>query len=192
MKRRLERRHLTQTGDRDDHKPRVFADYGHISVDSTLLLVAAKDRRTGMVFCCSRLDEGWCDIRTPRLLAKWIDGLECQEVTIRSNLEPSICELVRRARELCEEGATTVDEVSQPGDSSSHKGHPDNWLRLLVVPPACVSWRGWCAMLPRYSTLAQLVQMGTLCFDVCRDASSARGSLGFVSECGCGKRHWRR
>ena len=36
----LERRHLTQSGDRDDDRPRVFADYGFLSGDSTPLLVA--------------------------------------------------------------------------------------------------------------------------------------------------------
>ena len=36
--RRLERRHLTQSGDRDDDRPRVFADYGYLSGDSTPLL----------------------------------------------------------------------------------------------------------------------------------------------------------
>ena len=48
MGRGLERCHLTQSGDRDD-RPRVFADYGHFSGDSTPLLVG-KDRRTGVTF----------------------------------------------------------------------------------------------------------------------------------------------
>ena len=52
MGRGLERRHLTQSGDRDDDRPRVFADYGHLSGDSTPLLVA-KDRRTGMTFAAA-------------------------------------------------------------------------------------------------------------------------------------------
>ena len=43
MGRGLERRHLTQSGDRNDDRPRVFADYGYLSGDSTPLLVA-KDR----------------------------------------------------------------------------------------------------------------------------------------------------
>ena len=37
MGRALERRHLTQSGDRDDDRPRVFADYGYLSGDSTPL-----------------------------------------------------------------------------------------------------------------------------------------------------------
>ena len=43
---------LTQSGDRDGDRPRVFADYGHLSGDSTPLLVA-KDRRTGMMFAAA-------------------------------------------------------------------------------------------------------------------------------------------
>ena len=35
MGRGLERCHLTQSGDRDDDRPRVFADYGYLSGDST-------------------------------------------------------------------------------------------------------------------------------------------------------------
>ena len=81
MGRGLERRHLTQSGDRDDDRPRV---------------------------CRAR----W--------LAKWIDGLGCQEVTVRTDGEPSICELIRRVPELRSEGTTTVDEISPPGDSASN------------------------------------------------------------------------
>ena len=36
----LRRRHLTQSGDRDDDRPRMFADYGYLSGDPTPLLVA--------------------------------------------------------------------------------------------------------------------------------------------------------
>ena len=57
---------------------------------------------------------------TARLLAKLIDGWECQEIPIRTAEEPSKCELVRRARELHAEGAITVDEVSPPGDSGAN------------------------------------------------------------------------
>ena len=56
------------------------------------------------------------DPHAARLLAKWIDGLGCEEVTVRTDGEPSICELIRRVRELRVEGTTTVDEVSSPGD----------------------------------------------------------------------------
>ena len=52
----LERRHLTQSGDRDDDRPNVFAVYGYLSGDSTPLLVA-KDRRTGMTFAAAVSDE---------------------------------------------------------------------------------------------------------------------------------------
>ena len=55
-----------------------------------------------------------------RLLAKWIDGLGCQEVTVRTDEEPSICELVRRVRELRAEGTTAADEISPPGDSAAN------------------------------------------------------------------------
>ena len=47
-----------------------------------------------------------------------IDGLGCQEVTVRTVGEPSICELIRRVRGLRVEGTTTVDEISPPGDSA--------------------------------------------------------------------------
>ena len=65
--------------------------------------------------------KGGGDPHAARLLAKWIDGLVCQEVTIRTDGEPSICELVRRARELRAQGATTADEVSPPGDSAAYR-----------------------------------------------------------------------
>ena len=107
MGRGLERRHLTQSGDRDDNRPRVFGDYGYLSGQSTPLWVA-KDRRTGMTFAAAVSMKGGGD---PRLLAKWIDGLGCQEVTVRTGGEPSICEFIRRVRELRAEGTTTVDEI---------------------------------------------------------------------------------
>ena len=100
----LERRHLTQSGDRD-------GDYGYLSGDSTPLSVA-KDRRTGMTFAAAVSMKGGGDPHAARLLAKWIDGLGCQEVTVRTGSEPSICELIRRVRELPAEGTTTVDEIS--------------------------------------------------------------------------------
>ena len=40
MGRGLERRHMTQGSDRDDCRPRVFADHGYLSGDSTPLLIA--------------------------------------------------------------------------------------------------------------------------------------------------------
>ena len=100
-----ERRHLTQSGHRDDDRPRVFADYGYFSGDSTPLLVG-KDRRTGMTFAAAVSMKGGGDPHAARLLAKWI--------------EPSICELILRVRELRAEGTTTVDEVSPPGDPAGN------------------------------------------------------------------------
>ena len=73
MGRGLERRYLTQSGDRDDGRPRVIADYGHLSGDSTPLLVAM-DRRTGMTFAAAVSMKGGGDPHAARLLAKWIDG----------------------------------------------------------------------------------------------------------------------
>ena len=90
MGRRLERRHLTQSGDRDDDRPRVFADYGYLSGDSTPLLVA-KDTRTGMTFAAAVSTKGGGDPHAARFLAKWIDGLGCQEVTVRTDGESSVC-----------------------------------------------------------------------------------------------------
>ena len=86
----LERRHLTQSGDRDDDRPRVFADYAYPSGDSTPLLVA-EDRRTGMTFAAAVPMKGGGDPHAARLLAKLIDGLGCQEV---------YCKNRRRAKHL--------------------------------------------------------------------------------------------
>ena len=68
----LERRHLTQSGARDDDRPRVFADYGYLSRDSTPLLVA-KNRCIGMTFAAAVSMKGGDDPHAARLLAKWID-----------------------------------------------------------------------------------------------------------------------
>ena len=95
MGRGLERRQLTRSGDRDDDRPRVFADHGYLIGDSTPLSVA-KDRRTGMTFAAAVSMKGGGDPHAGRLLAKRIDGLGCQEVTVRTDEEPSICELIRR------------------------------------------------------------------------------------------------
>ena len=119
MGRGLERRYLTQRGDHDDERRRVFADYGYLSGDSTPLLVA-KDRRNGMTFAAAASMKGGGDPNAVRLLAKWIDGLGCQEVTVRTDGEPSICALIRRVRELRAEGTTTVDEISLPCDSAGN------------------------------------------------------------------------
>ena len=110
---------MARTGDRDDDRPRASADYGDLSGDSTPLLIA-KDRRTGMVFAASVSMKGGGDPHAARLLAKWTGGLEYQEATIRTDVELSICELVRRARGFRAEGATTVDEASPPGDSAAN------------------------------------------------------------------------
>ena len=115
----LERRHLTQSGYRDDDRPRVFADYGYLSGDSTPLRVA-KVRRTGMTFAAAVSMKGVGDPHAARLLAKWIDGLGCQEVTVRTDGEPNICALIRRVRELRAEGTTTADEISPPGDPAGN------------------------------------------------------------------------
>ena len=95
----MERRHPTQSGDRDDNEPRVFADYGYLKRNSTPLVVA-RDRRIGMTFAAAVAMKGGGDPLAGRLLAKWLDGLGCQEVTVRTDKEPSICEFIRRVREL--------------------------------------------------------------------------------------------
>ena len=73
-----------------------------------------------MTFAAALSMKGGGDSHAARLLAKWIDGLGCQEVTVRTDGEPSICELIRRVRELRAEGTTTVDEISPPGDSAGN------------------------------------------------------------------------
>ena len=120
-------RHLTQSGDRDDDRPRVFVDNGYLSGDSTPLLVA-KDRRAGMTFAAAVSMKGGGDPHAARSLAKWIGGFGCQEVTVRTDGEPSICELIRRVRELRAEWTTTVNEISPPGDYRQwdrREGHLD-------------------------------------------------------------------
>ena len=57
MGRGLERRHLTQSGDRDDDRPRVFADYGFLSGDSINTTVGCKGQTHRHDVCCSRFDE---------------------------------------------------------------------------------------------------------------------------------------
>ena len=73
-----------------------------------------------MTFAATVSMKGGGDPHAERLLAKRIDGLGCQEVTVRTDGEPSICELIRRVRELRAEGTTTVEEVSPPGDSAGN------------------------------------------------------------------------
>ena len=118
MGRGLERRHLTQSSDRDD-RPRVYADKSYLSGDSAPLLVA-EDRRTDMTFAAAVSMKGGGDPHAARMLAKWVDGLGCQEVTVSTDGEPNTCELIRRVRELRAEGTTTVDEISLPGDSAGN------------------------------------------------------------------------
>ena len=86
-----ERRHLTQSGDRDDDRPRVLADYGYLSGDSTPLQVA-KDRRTGVTFAAAVVVKGGGDPHAARSLSKWTDGMGCQEVIVRTDGEPSMCD----------------------------------------------------------------------------------------------------
>ena len=113
----LEGRHLTRSGDRDDDGPRVLADYGYLSGDSTPQLVA-KDRRNGMTFAAAVSTKGGGGPHAACVLAKWMDGLvpgsHCQDG------EPSICELIRCVRELRAEGTTSLDEISPPGDSAAN------------------------------------------------------------------------
>ena len=44
----------------------------------------------------------------------------CQEVTVRTDGEPSVCELIRRVRELRAEETTSADEISPPDDSAGN------------------------------------------------------------------------
>ena len=72
MGRALERRHEARPADHADDRPKVFADYGYLSGESTPLLVA-KDRRTGLVFAMAVSRKGGGDPHAARALAKWID-----------------------------------------------------------------------------------------------------------------------
>ena len=73
-----------------------------------------------MVFVAFVSLMGGGDPHAARLLAKWIDGTGCH-ITTRTDGEPSICELVRRARGLHADGGTAVDEVSPTGDPRSQR-----------------------------------------------------------------------
>ena len=77
--------------------------------DGLVQEVTDKDRRIGMTFSVAVSMKGGSDPHAARLLSKWIDELACQEVTVRTDVEPSICELIRRVRELRAEGTTIVD-----------------------------------------------------------------------------------
>ena len=113
MGRGLEKRHLTQSGDCDDDRTRVFADDGYLIGESTPLFVA-KDRRIGMTFAAPVSMKGGGDPHAARLLA-WSAKKSPSKQT-----ESQVCELIRRVRELRAEGTTTVDEVSPPGDSAGN------------------------------------------------------------------------
>ena len=86
-----------------------------------------------MTFAAAVSMKGGGDPHAARLLAKWIDGLGCQVVTVRTDGEPSICELVRRVRELRAEGTTTVDEGSPPGDSAAN-GIAEKAILIVAGP----------------------------------------------------------
>ena len=73
-----------------------------------------------MTFAAAVSTKGGGDPHAARLLAKWINGLGCQEVTVKTEGEPRTCELVRLVRERRAEGTTTVDEISPPGDSAGN------------------------------------------------------------------------
>ena len=121
---------MAQTADRDDDRVRVSAGYGYLSGDSTPLLVA-KERRTDMVVAAAVSMKGGCDPHAARLLTKWVDVLE-----------PGICGLVRRVRELRAEGVTTVDEVSPAGDSAANGAAERAILTIgdLVMTTKAACW----------------------------------------------------
>ena len=73
-----------------------------------------------MTFAVAVSMNGGGDPHAACVLAKWIDGWGCQEVTIRTDGEPSICELVRRVRDFRAEGTTTADEISPLYDSTAN------------------------------------------------------------------------
>ena len=114
-----ERRHLTQSGDRDDDRPRVLADYGYLSGDSTPLLVA-QDRRTGMTFAAAVSVKGGGDPHAARLLAKWIHGWGAR-MSLSEQTESQASVILSVVFESSRaEGTTTVDEISPPGDSAGN------------------------------------------------------------------------
>ena len=102
----LERRHLTQSGDRGDDRPRVFADYGYLSGDSTPLLIA-KDKRTGMTFAAAVSMKEGGDPHAARCLRNglmgWGAGKSLSEQTespASVNLSVVFESSVRRERQL--------------------------------------------------------------------------------------------
>ena len=110
---------MTQIVDREDDRPRVFVDYGYLSGDSTPLLVE-RDRRSGMTFAAAVSMKAGGDPHAARLLAKWIDGLGCQEVSVRTDDGQSKGELIRGVRELRAESTITVNEISPTGHSAAN------------------------------------------------------------------------
>ena len=119
MGRGVERRHEARPAERDADRPKVHVDYAYLSGDSTPVLVA-KDRRTGLTFAAAVSRKGGGDPHAARLLARWIDALGCQEVTIRTDGESCVKELVKCVREMRATGTTTVLETSPPGDSAAN------------------------------------------------------------------------
>jgi len=119
MGRGLERRHERGARGESDSRPYIFADHGYLSGDSTPLLVA-KDRTSEMVFAAAVSRKGASDLHVARMLAKWIDSLGSPTVTLRTDGEPSIREVARRAQELRTDGSTTVLEITSPGDSAGN------------------------------------------------------------------------
>ena len=102
-----ERRHLTQSGDRDVDRPRVFADCGCFSRNSTPSVVA-KDRRTEMTFAAAFSLKGGGDPHAARCFAKRVDG-------------PASVGLFRRVRELLVEWTTTVVQITPLGYSAGNE-----------------------------------------------------------------------
>ena len=66
-----------------------------------------------MMFAAAVSLKGGGDPHTPRLLSKRIDGLGCREVTVRTDGEPSICELIWRVRELRVEGDSAGNGIAE-------------------------------------------------------------------------------
>ena len=99
----------------DDQYPLMCIEYGYLSGDATLTMVA-KDRRTGMVFALSVERKGAANPHALEKLAEWVDVLGSTQVTIRSDVETAVMQVTAAVRDARRTGSVTTLETSAPGD----------------------------------------------------------------------------
>ena len=121
---------MTQIGDGDDYRPRVSADYGYVSGDPNPQLIS-KDRRTGVDFRCSRLDEG-----SARETDRWLRaGASCSRTSFRGRNHRERSQRTRRLN-----SQRVVKDTL--GNSRSHKDDEGcrKCTRWLCCRPSPKAW----------------------------------------------------